>query len=422
MKKIYIDITQLYNWRGKVTGIQRVMDEISRRFITDDHFSPIFIVWQKNTASFYEVNFKDTPQEMERRGVAAKPANAPALTPRSHKAKKLLSKIYYRVPLSRTAYNLYSSMNGRMNRIATPGKTVEIENNALLFMPHGGVWESETYISTILNLKKNHKVKLITILYDTVPVLTPQFAVEAITVVFGNYMKQVLPKADLVLTISKNTANDAQKWLGSIGGDAIENIKVFRLGDEVGEQNPVKVEVPKKYILCVGTIEVRKNHAALYYAYKLAIQEGKTVPPIVVVGRVGWMAGDIYTLITSDPETKDKFIFLHNASDDELAWLYQNALFSVYPSFYEGWGLPIAESLLRGTPALASETSSMPEVGGNLVGYFSPFSPEQIKDKINSYYNDPALLKTIKERIKKEYKTTTWDMSYAQVAKEIKKV
>lgn len=420
MKKIYIDITQLYNWQGKVTGIQRVMDEISRRFIHDDHFSPVFIVWQKNTASFYEVDFKDTSQEKERNQTASAPKETPPVSPSIAKTKKLLSKIYYRVPLVRRAYNLYSTANGRLAKVAVPGRVVTIEDDSLLFMPHGGVWESETYIRTILNLQKTHSVKLITILFDTVPVLTPQFAVEAITIVFGNYMKQVLPKADLVLAISKNTAEDAQKWLRSVGENQINNLKVFRLGDEVGEQHPVKVDVPKDYILCVGTIEVRKNHTALYYAYKLAVGEGKEMPPIVIVGRVGWMAGDIYTLIKADPETKDMFIFLHNATDDELAWLYQNALFSIYPSFYEGWGLPIAESLLRGTPCLASETSSMKEVGGELVDYFSPFSPEKIKDSINAYYTNPELLQKLRQRIKKEYKTTTWDMSYSQVVEEIK--
>jgi glycosyltransferase involved in cell wall biosynthesis len=127
------------------------------------------------------------------------------------------------------------------------------------------------------------------------------------------------------------------------------------------------------------------------------------------------MAGDIYQLMTNDPDTKNKFRFLHNASDDQLSWLYKNALFSIYPSFYEGWGLPIAESLLRGTPCLASETSSMPEIAGELVDYFSPYSPEQIKNKIEAYIDDPEMLKARRKQIKEDYKATTWDTTYKQV-------
>lgn len=422
MTKIYIDITQLYNWQGKVTGIQRVMDEVSRRFVGDEDFSPVFLIWQKNTASFYEVDFRDTAQEKARNAaegeVAVARTEAPLLLRR---AKRLLTKIYFRVPFMRGVYNRYSSLNSRLVTVFNPAKVAAIDDNSILFMPHGGVWESETYIARILDLKKHHNVKLVTILYDTVPALMPQFCVEAIRIVYSNYMRQVLPQSDLILAISKNTARDAKKWLRSIGKTSPE-IKVFRLGDEVGEEQARPVEVPKEYILCVGTVEARKNHASLYYAYKLAAQEGKKMPPVVIVGRVGWMANDAYYLLQSDPEIKESFIFLHNMSDGELAWLYQNALFSIYPSFYEGWGLPIAESLLRGTPCLASETSSMPEIGGSLVEYFSPYSPDQIKNKIDRYYNDRSRLKSMKKRIKQEYKATTWDMTYRQVTQEIEKL
>lgn len=422
MKKIYVDITQLYNWQGKVTGIQRVMDEISRRFITDDEFSPVFLVWQKNTASFYEVDYSDTAPERDRQQEVS--AVSPAATQSPSiltKAIRLMKKVYFRVPLARKAYNRYSSFNSRLLAVFKPEQVVAIDDDAVLFMPHGGVWESETYIAKILDLKKNHNVKLVTILYDTVPALLPQFAVEAITIVFSNYMSQVLPKSDLVLAISENTAKDARRWLKMLNKPAAP-ITVFRLGDEVGQQDPKPVEAPKEFILCVGTLEVRKNHAALYYAYKLAAQEGKQLPPVMIVGRVGWMAGDIYHLMRSDPETKDSFIFLHGASDEELAWLYQHALFSVYPSFYEGWGLPIAESLLRGTPCLASNISSIPEIAGDLVDYFSPYSPEQMKDKIYQYASDRKLLATLQKKIKTQYKTTTWDMSYQQVSQAIKDI
>ena len=67
---------------------------------------------------------------------------------------------------------------------------------------------------------------------------------------------------------------------------------------------------------------------------------------------------------------------MHNCSDEELAWMYKNCAFSIYPSFYEGWGLPIAESAFYGAPCLASSTSSMPEVAGSAVDYFNPASTD----------------------------------------------
>jgi glycosyltransferase involved in cell wall biosynthesis len=417
LKKIYIDITQLYEWKGKVTGIQRVMDEISKRFIGDERFSPIFIAWNKNTASFYEVDFESFLVEREIIEANEKLGHK-KLSKRAHyaaRSKRTLKRVYHHVPLSRTMYNTYSTLNSKMIKTFSPNKIVDIEEGSTLFMPHGGVWESDTYITQILELKKKKNVKLIAILFDLCPVLSPQFVVEAVTEAYENYMKKILPKADLVLSISENTAKDAHTWLKQLGEEDTNNIEVFRLGDEIGVENPKPVKVPKNYILCVGTVEARKNHTGLYYAYKLAAQQGKELPTLIIAGRKGWMAGDIYQLMTNDPDTKNKFKFLHNASDDELSWLYKNALFSVYPSFYEGWGLPIAESLLRGTPCLASETSSMPEIGGELVDYFSPYSTEQIMDKIESYATKPEMLKARREQIEKGYKATTWDTAYAQV-------
>ena len=419
MKKVYVDITQLYNWRGKVTGIQRVMYEISSRFRGDESFDPVFVMWDKGTASFYGVDFDQIEEFLKESQTSSTQSG---WAQRRARYVALFKRVYRHVPLSRTMYNVYSSLRSKAIRLRSSSGTITIEPNTMLFMPHGGVWESQTYITEILRLRKTNGVKLVPILFDMCPVISPQFVVEPVQEAFENYMKQILPKSDLVLAISENTARDAKKWLASIGLADPKNIKVFRLGDEIGRGSAKPVKVPSEFIVCVGTVEARKNHTGLYYAYKLAAERGESLPPVVIAGRKGWMSGDVYQLMTNDPEIRDKFIFIHNGTDDELAWLYQNALFSVYPSFYEGWGLPIAESLLRGTPCVASGTSSMKEIGGDLVSYFSPFSSDQIKDKISAYYDDRALLKSIRKRISKEYKTTTWDMSYAEVAKEIKKL
>ncbi len=242
--------------------------------------------------------------------------------------------------------------------------------------------ESDNYIQYVKQLHGNKNVKLVPILYDLCPVLTPQFCFEGIRLVFNNYMRKILPIATLVLAISENTANDGKAWLKSIG-KAVPQIEVFRLGDEIGGEQPEPVieKLPKDFVLCIGTIEARKNHTSLYYAYKYAIEKGLKLPPIVVAGRKGWLAENIYEIIDTDPETKDMFIFLHGMSDEQLAWLYEKCMFSIYPSFYEGWGLPVAESLLHGKLCVASSTSSIPEIAGDLIEYFSPFSPPEIAQK-----------------------------------------
>jgi hypothetical protein len=127
----------------------------------------------------------------------------------------------------------------------------------------------------------------------------------------------------------------------------------------------------------VGTIEPRKNHTVLYYAYKLAKTRSIMLPRVVIVGRRGWGSDDIVRILTEDPDVKDDFVLLLNTSDDELSWLYGHCLFTIFPSFYEGWGIPIGESVARGVPCLCSDSSSMVEIAEGHVAHFAPTSTDE---------------------------------------------
>lgn len=423
LKKLYIDVTQSHNWSGEATGIIRVMDEIATRFSQGQQFSTVFIVWDESLGLFREVDFLQVLAD--RVSQSATPIKKAPEKVVITKTKRSVRHAIRSIPLTKTAYRILLSRSRRLEKFFNHNYSVRFEPGSILLMPHGGVWESDINSRRILELKTEKQLKIVPILYDLCPILTPQFCSSGIRTIFKKYMQRILPSADLMLAISKNTAEDARQWLSSIGKTKTAPIKVFRLGDEIAANQPPKepkTKLPSHFILCVGTIEVRKNHTALYYAYKLAAQKGYKLPKVVVVGRKGWHTEDIYEIITKDPDTADQFIFLHNAPDTELAWLYQHALMSVYPSFYEGWGLPVAESLLRGLPCIASNTSSIPEIGGDLVEYFSPFAPDEIMERIKQLADNPAKRKAIAERLKTEYQATTWDSTYQQIETLLKTI
>ncbi|MBC7943033.1 glycosyltransferase, partial [Candidatus Saccharibacteria bacterium] len=117
--------------------------------------------------------------------------------------------------------------------------------------------------------------------------------------------------------------------------------------------------------------------------------------------------------MTNDPDTKDLFVFLHDASDEELSWIYDHSLFSVYPSHYEGWGLPVAESIAHGVPCIASNTSSIPEIAGDLIPYFSPTSTDECLQAICGLLDDKTL-SNAKQKIS-AYRPTSWDETFAQI-------
>jgi len=410
LKNIYVDITELYLWRGKATGIIRVIEEIAIQIAKDNDVDATFIVWSGHLRSFCKVDLAEAiaSSQTESKRKSSKAANL--------KKPTVINGV--RIPLSRTVKKIIIRPKAETIKLPSRKYKVKIQPNSIMFMPHGGVWSSSKYLKEVLSLNKTKAVDLVPIIYDFSPVVQPQFCSHGIRKVFKQHMRNLLPKAKLILSISENTAKDGKEWLESYGVSN-PNIKTIRLGDEISSNisgvKPPKKELPSNFILCVGTIEARKNHASLYYAYKLASENNLDLAPIVLVGRKGWLAEDIYEEMTVDPSLKDKFIFLHNTSDGEMVWLYQNAMFSVYPSFYEGWGLPVAESLARGVPCIASNTSSIPEIAGDLIDYFSPYSPEEVMKTINHYCIDKELLKSKRSEVVSKYKTTTWDSTYREI-------
>lgn len=400
----------MYLWQGKATGVIRVMDELAIRLAADEETAPDFVIWDEAQQLFVRLDF--TEMLIRRQHNHKLPASPKTETKAALNIPMRVGG--FRVPLSRTARRLTAR---KVRPRAYPKSAVRFKPGSILFIPHGGVWSSKEYARTVLRLQAGKSIKLVPVVCDMCPVLCPQVCSKGVRSTFTSYMTKVLPKADLALCISRNTARDARKWARTLNVAGLPT-KVFRLGDEIDGCEGVKPKgfrAARGFCLCVGTIEARKNHASLYYAYKLAKARNIKLPDLVIVGRKGWLADDIYEIMTTDPDTKHKLKFIHDASDEELIWLYKNADFTVYPSFYEGWGLPVAESLLHGVPCLASGTSSIPEIGGDLVDYFSPYSAEEIMIKMNRFASDRRLLESRRRRIDKDYRPTSWDDTYRQV-------
>lgn len=142
------------------------------------------------------------------------------------------------------------------------------------------------------------------------------------------------------------------------------------------------------FVLCVGTIEVRKNHLTLLAVWdELATELGHRLPLLVIAGRRGWKADDALAKLDAARAFADRIIFIEAPTDRELQWLYSSCLFTIFPSFFEGWGLPIGESFWFGKPCAASNTSSIPTVGRDLCAYFSPYDPQEMKNAIRLLLN-----------------------------------
>jgi glycosyltransferase involved in cell wall biosynthesis len=137
----------------------------------------------------------------------------------------------------------------------------------------------------------------------------------------------------------------------------------------------VRTAVRRPYVLCVGTMELRKNLWSIAQVWdRLRVRGDIELPRLVFAGRAGQLNDDFNRMIERTGHLYGWVDILHGPSDEELDYLYRHCLFTINTSYIEGWGLPVGESLSYGKTGVVSNTSSLPEVGGDMVEYCDPMS------------------------------------------------
>src|SRR5208282_2997295 len=157
-------------------------------------------------------------------------------------------------------------------------------------------------------------------------------------------------------------------------------------------------------------IEIRKNHRLLVKVWQRLVERhgADLVPALIFVGQIGWSFDALFADLEASEHVNGKIILLRGLSDGELQQAYRGCLFTVFPSLCEGWGLPIAESLAHGKFCVASNRTSIPEVGGNLIDYFDPSNDDDALAKIERLLLDPGYLTAREARLQAEYRPRTW--------------
>jgi glycosyltransferase involved in cell wall biosynthesis len=289
-------------------------------------------------------------------------------------------------------------------------------NSEDIFFSCGLDWEYD-YSKKFYDLRVKDQIKVITIVYDLIPIKYPNFMSFNSADVFERYFDDLILGSTNILCISENTKKDLENYILETGART-PKLDVIRLGNNILNSNKnekisemVNSLCSDNFILYVSTIENRKNHQILCQAYNILCEQGKKniLPKLIFVGMHGWGVSDLLKTISLNPSTKDLIIVLNEVNDSELLKLYEKALFCVYPSFYEGWGLPIAEALSLNKVVVSSNTSSLPEVGKDLVIYADPYSPREWANIIYDLLKNPEKIKILEDKIKKNYISTTWE-------------
>lgn len=269
-----------------------------------------------------------------------------------------------------------------------PGLLPDLPNLSVAVEPRPGgrLWP----VVALPRLARRLRVDLVHLQYVAPPYLPCPFVTTVHDVSFalfphyftwrdGTWLRTLVPpsarRAAAVVADSETTRADLLR-LWRLVPDRVRTLSLgldaaYRPDAEQASAARAKWALPERYLLSVGVLQPRKNLAGLVAAYGRSRAEHGLTEPLVVVGKTGWLAQPIFDRV-ADLGLTDHVRFLGYVPDDDLPGLYGGALFTLYPSLYEGFGLPPLESLACGTPVIVSTTPALAETAGPVAPMLPP--------------------------------------------------
>ena len=383
MIKVYLDVSMVMIGTS-FTGIPRVLMEIVKRLGTDGEFDLQFIEYNQFHDSFRLLKTKEFIDFCN-------------------------TKTDNRKSIRSNNYVTFSTM----------------EENSVFF-DCDTAWKTRTRRSFLYPILKKRNIKIVPLIYDIISIDYPQFCDKSDVMNFIDYLGSALNYADKIITTSKDT-KDAILMHCINMNFKIPEIDIIPLGgdfkkkENAGEnvQSSIKDIVSKgKYLLMVGTIEPRKNHKLLLDAYQRFLRWKIN---FVFAGFSGQGMDDFFAKLTSDPDYQNGIWHIDNASDDDIDYLYKNAFAMVFPSYIEGYGLPIIEAFVREVPVIASDTNINHEIAGDRALFFEQDNSRELADIVIDLLENEKKYNSFRERVK-GYVPKTWDDTVEELKKSLKGV
>ena len=268
--------------------------------------------------------------------------------------------------------------------------------------------------------------KVITI-YDLSFIRYPEYT-NSVVQQYTKRLIKCLEWTDLIITISESSKQDIINYLKV----PAEKIFVTPLASQYNanflssldldkEVDNINYDFSKPYLLFVSTIEPRKNINAIISAFNFLKQKYKVEHQLVLIGKKGWNYEPIFTAIQNSP-CKDEIHHLDYLSNELVALFYSKADVFLYPSHYEGFGLPVLEAMTLGTPVITSNTSSIPEVTGDAAILIDPNDYMQLAEAILQVISDSQLRQNLINKGKIRADLFSWERTAKETLKAYKSI
>lgn len=298
---------------------------------------------------------------------------------------------------------------------------VSVIDSACTMVFLGAVWIND---ALMMAARQAHAqgARMLYLLYDLTPVMETGHTA-AVNRLFERYLWLVIQTASCVPAISQSSRRDFENYCDARGLPAPPGEATgLPCGIEPDAFDVSRMPWPRPYALFVGTVESRKNHILALRAWERMIQRhgASAVPDLVCIGRLGWHASEFIDAYVRTQGLDGKVSLLSSSlSDEDLARFMAHADFTVYPSRYEGWGLPVSESLAFGKVPVVARNSSLPEAGGDLAQYFITDDLDSLVEAIETHALDTAERSAHEHRIRSEYRALGWQQVADVLANEI---
>lgn len=370
---LYIDVTRIAYWNRAPAGICRVERAIATWASDFFHSQVHYIVWHKDTHKYVEIS---------------------------------------RNELVKCGFGSLGLPN--LSRYAV--ETCAPAGSLLLVA--GNQWfAGRQYASYVLSFVREHRLRLVTIIHDVIPHKFHYLFDQRGAALFWEMCIRMVEGSAFVLADSRCTARDLGTGMSQAGLVAPAVIPI-RLGDDFSSESHARVEADRavvslaenrSFILCVCTVGRMKNHALLYTVWKKLLQEHnpEDVPSLFLVGHVEPELKRFAESVKTDISTKEHIHFFQGLGDATVDFLYEKCLFCVYPTRYEGWGLPVGECLAHGKICVASDVASIPEIAPEFTDLLDPRDYKAWLERIRRYIFDEDVRKK-REKAIAAYKPTSW--------------
>lgn len=381
--KVYIDVTNLMEVNF-LTGIQRVVREVVVRLLKYDDFQLVLLKYNPTECCFEILN-------------------------------------------NTSFFQYFKEGFGQKSDLKT-GKSLSVDTmeTGMIFLDIDSVWNSPYKRSVLLPQLKGRGIKIVTYIYDIIPITYPQFFHTNTLYYFMDYFGANLQYSDAFIVSTQSVLDEIYQisermglkripgfvsWLGS-------DFHIKQEEDTIRHDAEEFIQKKQKYVLIVGTVEPRKNHKILLDAFDKELFDKDIC--LVIVGKIGWNVENLEKRIRSHPQIGRKLYFFEGLNDASVNLLYKNALFVAFPTYDEGFGLPMIEAFQRGVPVIASDCPVLREVGGERAVYFKTESVDSFLKVLNRYLDDFSQYEALKEKVR-TFVPFTWDQATKRIVDVLKK-